>query len=142
MKVVLDGLQGIMSVEKAAREPRILLVCEDPEEMNHYTKTLAGLGGKVESCPSYREAVDRLGREAFDLVVVAQGTPAFEGCAVLKRARELNLTTPIVVISHVANMSCYIQAMELGAADYFESGTLPHQLLGLLDVYLNLSRAA
>ncbi len=142
MKVTLDALQGIRPVEKSAREPRILLVCEDPEELNHYAKTLAGLGGKIETCWSYREAADRLGREAFDLVVVAQGTPAFEGCAVLKRARELNLATPMVVISHVANMSCYVQAMELGAVDYFESGTLPHQLLGLLDVYLNLGRAA
>jgi DNA-binding NtrC family response regulator len=130
-----------VGVKNAAR-PHILLVSEDEENLARYRRLLSGLKGEIITSGSYSDAAEILGRQAFDLVVVGQGTPAFEGCRVLQRARELHLNVPIVVISRVADMDCYIRAMELGAVDYFESVTTPRQLLGLLDVYLNLRQAA
>ncbi len=124
------------------RTGRILLVSEDQEEMEYFMKTLAELDGDLVPCRSYVEALDRLGREKFNLIIVGQGTPAFEGCRVLERVRELHLSTPVVVTSRAADMGCYIRAMELGATDYLESGTMPRQLVGLLDVYLSMHRAA
>ncbi len=139
----LEGVhkRAEVGASNAAR-PRVLLVSEDGEDLEHYTRLLSGLKGEITLSGSYADASAILERQAFDLVVVGQGTPAFEGCRVLQRARELRLGVPVVVMSHAADMNCYIRAMELGAVDYFESSMVPRQLLGLLDVYLNLQRAA
>ncbi len=122
--------------------PRILLVSEDPDDMARIHLLLADLGATIVPCGSYQEASDILSRQSFDLAVVGQGSVAFEGDGVLERARDLHLRTPIVVVSRAADMGSYIRAMELGAVDYFEAGTMPRLMLGVLEAYLGLRQAA
>ena len=82
--------------KKRAHEPRgvprgkALLVDEYPEDLQFYSTILEAYGYRVRRCSSYQEGVRCLGEQAFDFVIVSQGTPNFEGSWVLRRAIEIN----------------------------------------------------
>jgi DNA-binding NtrC family response regulator len=102
------------------RVPRgnALLVSEYPEDLQYYFAILQAYGYRVRACNSYQEGVRRLGDEAFDFVMVSQGTHDFEGVCVLERATEVDRSLPVLVVARCLDMGCYLEAMQLGAVDY------------------------
>lgn len=99
-------------------EGKALLVHEDRGDHHYYGDILEGCGYRVRISNSYQEGVQLLADEAFDFVMVSQGTPKFEGSCVLKRANEINRSLPVLVVARCLNMGCYLEAMQLGAVDY------------------------
>ena len=100
------------------RRPVVLLVDEDRQGQYYYGVLLEELGYRVRGCGSYEEAVAVLGSEPFDFVVLNQGSPGFEGRAVLERAVEIDRRLPVLVLARCLDMRCYLEAMQLGAVDY------------------------
>lgn len=98
----------------------VLVVDEDPADLVYYRAVLQRVGCAVVACNSYDEALDCLGAEQFDLVVLSQGSAAFEGRRVLERAIAMDRDRQVLVVARVLNMSCYLEAMQLGARDYLE----------------------
>jgi len=101
-----------------ASRGKALLVVEDSKGFQYLSDILEQYGYRVRGCDSYQEGVRCLGDEAFDFVVVSQGTPNFEGSCVLKRATETNRSLPVLVVARCLDMDCYLEAMQLGAVDY------------------------
>jgi DNA-binding NtrC family response regulator len=99
---------------------KVLVVSEDDGDLVSYCATLTALGYNVEMCSSYEGAARRIEGGKFDLVVLSQGTPAFEGRRVLLRNVELRRGLPIIVVARCLDVHCYLEAMELGALDYLE----------------------
>ena len=96
----------------------VLLVDQDREDLHYCGVMIRELGYRVRGCESYEEGADVLGSEAFDLIVVSQGSPNFEGRAVLKRAIEVDRRLPVLVVARCLDMGCYLEAMHVGAVDY------------------------
>jgi FixJ family two-component response regulator len=71
-------------------------------------------------CLSPSEGINFLEDEAVSLVIVSQGTPAFEGRQMLERSLRLHPEVPVLVVARVVDMPCYLEAMGLGAVDYLE----------------------
>ena len=67
---------------------RLLVVDEDLEDLLYYSAVLQHQGYEVRSIPSYKEGAAWVEREDFDLILVSQGSPNFEGRSVLARAIE------------------------------------------------------
>jgi DNA-binding NtrC family response regulator len=101
-----------------AQRGRALLVNEDLDALRRYCNILQGWGYQVRAYSSYEEGVCCLGSEEFDFIMVSQGSRNFEGRCVLERAIEVNRRTPVLVIARCLDMACYLEAMQLGAADY------------------------
>ena len=99
---------------------KVLVVSEDPGDLFSYSATLAALGYSVVKCSSYEGGARRIEGGEFDLVVLSQGSPAFEGRRVLEHNAELNPHIPILVVARCMDIHCYLEAMELGAVDYLE----------------------
>jgi len=97
---------------------RALLVHEDPEALRVYGNLLERWGYQVRACRRFEEGLGCLGSELFDIVMVSQGGRRFEGRCVLERAIEINRRLPVVVMARCLDMTCYLEAMQLGAADY------------------------
>jgi DNA-binding NtrC family response regulator len=97
---------------------KALIVDECPEDLQHYSTVLEAYGYQVRRCSAYRDGVHRLGNEAFDFVIVSQGSANFEGRCVLKRAVEIDRSLPVLVAARCLDMGAYIEAMQLGARDY------------------------
>jgi len=98
---------------KAQCAPRgkALLVDEFPEDLRFYSTILEAYGYGVRRCSSYREGVRCLAEEAFDFVIVSQGTANFEGSWVLMRATEVNPSLPVLVVARYLDMDSYLKAM-------------------------------
>jgi len=99
---------------------RILLVDENIGGLNFLQGQLELHGLQVHGCSSHQKALESLEPGAFDLIVVSQGSRAFEGRSVLARAIELNRWTPVLILTDLLDMGCYMEAMQLGAIDYLE----------------------
>jgi DNA-binding NtrC family response regulator len=103
---------------------RVLLVEECGEDRQYYSGVLKGNGCFVRASGSYAEGVNWLDSEVFDIIMVGQGTPQFEGRLVLEHAKSLDRRLPVVVLAHSLDMNCYLEAMQLGAEDYL-AGPMP-----------------
>lgn len=121
---------------------RTLLVDEDPSDVRYYFGVLRALGHDVVICDTYAAALDTLERENFDLVVVGQGGPAFEGRPVLARALEINPETPVLVVARTLDIDCYLEAMEIGAVDYLERCAAPRDFMRSVDSHVHMKVAA
>jgi DNA-binding NtrC family response regulator len=100
------------------RRNKALLVHEHPGDRQYYCNLLEGWGYQVRACQSYEEGVRCLGSEVFDFVMVSQGGRNFEGRCVLERAIEIDRRLPVLVVARYLDMTCYLEAMQLGAVDY------------------------
>ncbi len=107
-------------LERPLTKGTVLVVDEDPADLVYYRTVLQRAGCAVVTCGSYDEALNCLGAEHFDLVVLSQGSSSFEGRRVLEKAVEIDRDNQVLVVARVLNMSCYLEAMQLGARDYLE----------------------
>ena len=98
----------------------VLLVFEELEDLEDYGSLLCTLGYSIRMCNSAAEGIKALETENFSLVIVGQGTPAFEGRQVLERSLQLDPNVPVLIIARALNVHCYLDAMDLGAIDYLE----------------------
>jgi DNA-binding NtrC family response regulator len=96
----------------------VLMVDENANDLEYHAELFERLGLRVFRCASYQAAIYSILRgHTFDLAVVDQGSPAFEGQVVL---RYLGPITPVVVLTRNHRIDCYRDAMGLGASDYLE----------------------
>ena len=115
---------------------RVLLVDEAPDDLAYNSALLQALGCEVLACCSYVEGVRQLDSASWDIVVVSQGSRAFEGRRVLERATVINRKLPVLVLSPFHDMHCYLEAMQLGAVDYLEEPISQREMSRALDTHL------
>jgi len=131
------------SRDKSRSAPRrkVLVVDEDFGDLNHYAGILRQQGYEVKTCASCTDGADCLGCEAFDFVVLSQGTRAFEGRPLLERVLMVDRKLPVLVLTRSVDMSCYLEAMQLGAVDYLEKPLTPSELLRVVETHLRPPKA-
>jgi DNA-binding NtrC family response regulator len=114
---------------------RVLLVDEDRKDLEYHRNLLLQLGCEVRSCRTYAGALHRLESLHFDIVMINQGGPAFEGRLVLEKVVEINRRLPVVVFTRCAEMNLYLEAMQLGAVDYLQKPLVPAEVKRVLRTY-------
>jgi DNA-binding NtrC family response regulator len=110
--------QSVEMRSEPTADAAVLLIDEDPEQLEWGGRIIQDIGYSVQACNSYAEGMRQLVSGAFDVIVVGQGSPKFEGRCVLEIAVEFNRRLPVVVVARHLEMSCYLEAMQLGAVDY------------------------
>jgi len=128
--------------QPAGRPPRILMVSEDVQELKDWTQVFNRRGYGVRACSSYNEAARCLESEKCDLILVDQGSPAFEGRVILESAAKANRRSPVLVLARSHDMHCYLEAMQLGAVDYLEKPLPAPQIVRLVERYLPYQTSA
>jgi DNA-binding NtrC family response regulator len=114
---------------------RILLVDEDEKDLRYFTTLLGRMGYSVRAFMNYREAEGTMEHEHFDFAIVNQGSAAFEAHRLLELALAQNRHTPVVVLTRCLEMSCYLEAMQLGAVDYLEKPLPPAEFERLVTAH-------
>jgi DNA-binding response OmpR family regulator len=135
-KPLNGGANADFSME---RKPKLLLVDENPQDLHDYTAMLSYLGYQVQPAGSYTGAVEFLDHEAFDLVMVDQGSTNFEGRGVLRRAVEIDQRTPVLVLTGAISASCCVNALDMGANEYVQKPLTSFEVRELVDDYLKPS---
>jgi DNA-binding NtrC family response regulator len=138
----MNAGDGPAKVARPRAAGKVLIVDDDPRDLFLYAACLQQGGCEVRTCNSYVEGVHALEAEVFDFIVVSQGTRAFEGRRVLERAIAISRRLPVVVVARSLEMGCYMEAMQLGALDYFEKPIAPSEIVRLVTTNLRFRQAA
>lgn len=96
-----------------------ILIVDDNESMRITTSILfKGAGHHVFEAKSGEEAIERLGKEAFDLVITDLKMRKVDGLEVVKAARACIPPPEVIVITAYGSIETAVQAMKLGAFDF------------------------
>ncbi|HYM60411.1 MAG TPA: response regulator [Thermoanaerobaculia bacterium] len=115
---------------------RILIVDDESETVAALARLFRRLDCDIDSAGTIEEASRTiLDRDYRAIVTDLRLTPGTgeEGLEVLRRAREKNLSTEVIIVTGYGNPSLMTKAFDLGAAYYFEKPVHPAQLLGALE---------
>lgn len=99
--------------------PNSVLVVEDEENIRELLQeVLAGAGYVCDTAVNGQEAIEKLRRKGFDLVITDILMPVKSGMDLLKEARALSPDTAFIMVTAVDDTSTAIEAMRLGADNY------------------------
>jgi len=110
---------------------RVLVVDDEPDVRGLLGAVLARNRVTVTEAASGAEAMTRLGRAEFDVVVIDILLPDHSGLDVLRWARGAEIDTEFVVLTGHADLETAVEAMRLGAYDFV---TKPWKNAELLEV--------
>jgi DNA-binding response OmpR family regulator len=114
---------------------RHILVCDDDELLvDLLTYRLEAKGYQVSAARDGGEALERLGTDKPDAVVLDAMMPVIDGFEVLRRIREQAATAdlPVVMLSARKQERDIVGALELGANDFVVKPFIPEELLARL----------
>jgi two-component system response regulator PilR (NtrC family) len=96
-----------------------ILVVDDELSMREFLEiVLTKEGYAVHFAASGEEACTTLDKEAFDLVITDIRMDDIDGLGVLRKVREVNSETRVIIISAFATAETAVEAMKDGAYDY------------------------
>jgi len=99
--------------------PARVLVADDEESIRELlAKTLALAEYDVETVPNGQAAIDRLRAGVYDLLITDLRMPGVDGLALIREARRLQPTLPVVIITGYSTEASAIEAINLGVSGY------------------------
>lgn len=104
-------------VQPHAGGARILIVDDDPELVRLLTLWLRHSGYQPEAAGDGLEALSRLGRAKYDLVVLDVEMPRLDGLETCRRIRQQS-SVPILMLTVLGAPEQRIDGLSLGADDY------------------------
>ncbi len=128
---------------RSVHEPGYLLVVDD-NKVNRIllARGLEGDGHKVETAENGKQALDKLRRDAFDLVLLDIEMPVMNGYQVLETClqdSELR-DIPIIMTSSLDEIDSVVKCVELGAEDYLNKPVNPILLRARVNASLEKKR--
>jgi DNA-binding response OmpR family regulator len=100
------------------RKYNILLVDDDSHMLEVIDEILLEENYQVIMVTSGEAAIELLNRKDFDLVITDLNMGKANGIAVLKRAKELNHETMVIIMTGNTDVAFAIEALRLDADDY------------------------
>jgi two-component system nitrogen regulation response regulator NtrX len=100
--------------------PSILIVDDEPGVRSSLAGVLRDEGYDVDAVDSGEACLARLGRQAYDVVLLDIWLPGMDGLATLARMRERRLDAQVVIISGHGNVESAVRAIKMGAFDFVE----------------------
>src|SRR5262249_56060241 len=105
--------------------PSILLVDDEPGVRSALGGVLRDEGYEVDAVDSGEACLERLGRQAYDVVVLDIWLPGMDGLATFARMRERQIESQVVMISGHGNIATPPRALNIRAFP-LPSHPVPH----------------
>jgi two-component system nitrogen regulation response regulator NtrX len=102
------------------RQPRILIVDDDPGTLASLSRAFALEGLTALTASSGAEALERLETEPVDAILSDVVMPEMDGLEFLGRLRERAPDVPVILMSGQATVETAVKATRLGALDFVE----------------------
>jgi two-component system nitrogen regulation response regulator NtrX len=100
--------------------PSILIVDDEPGVRSALGGVLRDEGYEVDAVDSGEACLERLLRQAYDVVVLDVWLPGMDGLATLSRMRERQIEAQVVIISGHGSVESAVRAIKMGAFDFVE----------------------
>jgi excisionase family DNA binding protein len=115
--------------ERPRGRSRVLVVDDEASIRDLLAKTLALAEYDVDAVPDGRTAVARLRAATYDLMITDLKMPGMDGLTLIREARQLSPTLPVVVITAYSSEASAIAAIDLGVIGYL---TKPFRITKIL----------
>jgi excisionase family DNA binding protein len=112
-----------------SRRPRVLVVDDEASIRDLLTKTLALAEYDVDASPDGRAAIGRLRAHVYDLLITDLKMPGMDGLTLIREARRLAPSLPVVIITAYSTEASAIEAINLGVQGYL---TKPFRITKIL----------
>lgn len=113
MKFKINNLEQI--------ETKILIVDDDEDDyfiISDYIKEIESHNYSISWCNTYKDALDKIKSDSFDLYFIDYRLGNETGLELLKEAVRMNCECPIILLTGKGNKSIDLEAMKNGATDY------------------------
>lgn len=100
---------------------KILIIEDDVLISGMYAVKLGKEGFKIDSAKTGKEAIEKLQKNEYDLVLLDKALPDIDGFEILKHIKtnqKLKDRTKVIVLTNVSEKNDAQNAMDLGAEDY------------------------
>jgi two-component system, OmpR family, response regulator len=98
--------------------PRLLVVEDDDRLRDLLTEQLMARGYVVTPCADGRTAMSVLADSAFDAIILDRMLSSMDGVDVLRKLRDLDLKTPVILLTALGRLPERIEGLDAGADDY------------------------
>ena len=117
-----------------------ILVVDDEQNILSSISTALGLEGyEVEVAGSAEIALDKLGRQSFDAILLDVQLPRMDGLELLDTIRERRFEAPVIMMSGHGTIEVAMEAIRRGAVDFIEKPIGSDRLMLSLGQALKLS---
>ncbi len=99
---------------------RILLIDDEEFIRSNLKRILKSAGYKVTVVESGTSALDLFKKTEYDLILLDLNLPDIHGLEVLKKIKELNEETLVIIMTGYASVESAVEALKLGAYDYIK----------------------
>ena len=103
----------------AGNTAKILVIEDEDQVRESYIDMFKFFGYEVDAAPNGREGLSKIVKQDFDIVVTDLYMPEMNGLEVLNYIKKSKPYTEVIVITGFATLDNAIQAMKVGAYDYF-----------------------
>jgi len=100
------------------RTPYILIVDDDDGHRTMLKTLISGWGYNIRVVSDGDEAVDAVGEEPFDLILMDIKMVRMSGIEALSKIQEVNPSIPVLIMTAFASVDTAVDAMKMGAYDY------------------------
>jgi DNA-binding NtrC family response regulator len=96
-----------------------ILIIDDDEGLTHFlSRFFSRKGYEVKACGDGLTALDLIAGQTFDLILMDYKMPELNGLEALKRIKDLQVKTPVIIMTAYGTTETAIEAMKRGAYDY------------------------
>jgi two-component system, LuxR family, response regulator FixJ len=109
-----------MASENAAAQPVVHIVDDDEGLRESLAFLLGSANFEVRSFESAKAFLDKLPHAMPGCVITDVRMPDMSGIELLRRLKELKIGVPVIVITGHGDIALAVEAMKMGATDFFE----------------------
>ena len=114
-----QGPGGVQALAATLEGRRRVLVVDDEEAIRDLLAKMLELADyEVDSAADGPGALDHLKRDGYDLMFVDLKMPGMDGLALIRQARAMKPTLPVIVITGYSSEASAIEALNLGVSAY------------------------
>lgn len=97
---------------------RILIIEDDPRLVQGLSFHLKHAGFEIDACEDGLSGIEAAMQEKYELILLDRMLPGIDGVQILQRLRKQHVTTPVLIITAMANINDRVDGLDAGADDY------------------------
>lgn len=107
----------------------ILVVDDEKDYCDVLKMILSGKGYKVDTCENGKQAIKKLEKKSFDLVITDLCMPVMDGRQLLEEIKTREYDTEVIMLTAHGTIEKAVDAMKAGAYSYVTKGRDPEEML-------------